>query len=132
MQEMQETGVDMFLDVHGDEALPYNFVAGSEGNPRYNDRINQLENKFKDAFMLVTPEFQDEFGYDKDAPGEGNMTVATNAVGEMYDCLSYTLEMPFKDNALLPDPAYGWSPARCKQLGEDVLVAIHAVVDDLR
>lgn len=132
MQEMQKAGVDMFLDVHGDEALPYNFVAGSEGNPSYSQRINQLENQFKDAFMLVTPEFQDEFGYDKDAPGQANMTVATNAVGELYDCLAYTLEMPFKDNALLPDSAYGWSPVRCKQLGEDVLVAINAVVDDLR
>jgi hypothetical protein len=40
--------------------------------------------------------------------------------------------MPFKDNALLPDPGYGWSPVRCKQLGEDVLVAINAVVDKLR
>jgi murein tripeptide amidase MpaA len=132
MQEMQKTGVDMFFDVHGDEALPYNFVAGSEGNPSYNSRIALLGTEFKQALMLVTPEFQDEFGYPKDKPGKGNMTVATNAIGELYDCLAYTLEMPFKDNALLPDPAYGWSPVRCKQLGEDVLVAMNAVVDTLR
>ncbi|GAA0857527.1 M14 family metallopeptidase [Aliiglaciecola litoralis] len=131
-QAMQESGVDLFLDMHGDEALPYNFVAGSEGNPGYDERIQQLENAFKQALLTVTPEFQDEFGYDKDEPGQANMTVATNAVGQTFDCLAYTLEMPFKDNALLPDPAYGWSPVRCMQLGEDVLVAIHAVVDDLR
>jgi murein tripeptide amidase MpaA len=46
--------------------------------------------------------------------------------------LSYTLEMPFKDNIDLPDTAYGWSSTRCKQLGEDVLIAMRAVVDTLR
>jgi murein tripeptide amidase MpaA len=25
------TGVDLFLDIHGDESLPYVFVAGTEG-----------------------------------------------------------------------------------------------------
>ncbi|HEY0062159.1 MAG TPA: M14-type cytosolic carboxypeptidase, partial [Telluria sp.] len=28
--KIHETGVDMFFDIHGDEALPYNFVAGNE------------------------------------------------------------------------------------------------------
>jgi murein tripeptide amidase MpaA len=131
-QKMQETGVDMFLDAHGDEALPYNFVAGCEGNPNYNNRLKELEDSFKTALMIATPEFQDEHGYDKDEPGKGNLTVAANAIGHEFNCLSYTLEMPFKDNIALSDPAYGWSPARCKQLGEDVLIAMRAVVDILR
>tara|TARA_R110002153_G_scaffold104022_2_gene241580 strand:+ start:3459 stop:4586 length:1128 start_codon:yes stop_codon:yes gene_type:complete len=131
-QKMLDTGVDMFLDVHGDEALPYNFVAGCEGNPNYNQRLKELEDKFKAAFMVATPEFQDEYGYDKDEPGKSNLTVATNAVGHQFDCLAYTLEMPFKDNIDLPDSVYGWSPARCKQLGDDVLIAMRAVVDILR
>lgn len=129
---MDKYGVDMFLDIHGDEALPYNFVAGCEGNPNYNARLAALETRFKDALMLATPEFQDAFGYDKDEPGKGNLTVAANAVGHRYDCLSYTLEMPFKDNDDLPDPVCGWSGARCQQLGEDLLIAIRAVSDTLR
>ncbi|MDN4503305.1 M14-type cytosolic carboxypeptidase [Alteromonadaceae bacterium BrNp21-10] len=129
---MDKIGVDLFLDVHGDEALPYNFVAGCEGNPNYDERLASLENRFKDAFALTTPEFQDVYGYDKDEKGQANMTVACNAIGHRFDCLAYTLEMPFKDNANLPDPAYGWSPKRCKQFGEDMLVAIHAVADQLR
>jgi murein tripeptide amidase MpaA len=127
LAEMQKTGVDMYLDVHGDEALPYNFVAGSEGNPNYNSRIQALEETFKSSLMAVTPEFQDTYGYDKDEPGKANLTVASNAVGHRFDCLAYTLEMPFKDNANLPDPAFGWSAPRCQQLGEDVLIAIRAV-----
>jgi murein tripeptide amidase MpaA len=131
-QKMLETGVDLFLDAHGDEALPYNFVAGCEGNPGYSPRIKSLEDSFKQSFILATPEFQDGFGYPKDKPGEANPAVATHAVGQQFDCLAFTLEMPFKDNIDLPDAAYGWSPARCKQLGEDVMIAMRAVVDMLR
>jgi murein tripeptide amidase MpaA len=132
LNKMAETGVDLFLDIHGDEALPYNFVAGTEGNPNYDQRIADLENTFKHSLMATTPEFQDVHGYAKDAPGEANMTVATNAVGHKFDCLAYTLEMPFKDNIELPDNSYGWSTVRCEQLGEDLLVAIRAVSGKLR
>jgi len=131
MDAMEKIGVDMFVDLHGDEALPYNFVAGCEGNPSYTDEIKALEDTFKDALLNATPEFQDEFGYDKDAPGEGNLTVAANAVGEKFNCMSYTVEMPFKDNADVPDEIYGWSVQRSRQLGEDLLIAINAVVKKL-
>jgi murein tripeptide amidase MpaA len=132
LNKMQQTGVDLFLDIHGDEAIPYNFVAGTEGNPNYDERIAQLESTFKQSLMATTPEFQDEFGYPKDKPGEANLTIACNAVGHKFNCLAYTLEMPFKDNADLPDESYGWSPVRCQQLGEDLLVAIRAVSATLR
>ncbi|MGB3727283.1 MAG: M14-type cytosolic carboxypeptidase [Glaciecola sp.] len=132
LNKMHSTGVDAFFDIHGDEALPYNFVAGSEGNPSYNDKIKQLETCFKDSLLAITPEFQDTYGYDKDEPGKANLTVASNAVGEAFNCLAYTLEMPFKDNANLPDAGFGWSIPRCKQLGEDVLVAIRAISSELK
>ncbi|MGI5309660.1 M14 family metallopeptidase [Rheinheimera sp. WS51] len=131
-KKMQEIGVDMFLDIHGDENLPYNFVAGTEGVPSYNSRIEQLENTFKQTLVTVTPEFQTKYGYDIDAPGEANMTVGSAWVGDHFKCLAYTVEMPFKDNANLPDEAYGWSDIRSMKLGQDMLTAILAVVDDLR
>ena len=128
-QRMLETGVDMFLDIHGDEAIPYNFVAGSEGIPSYDERLAHLENTFKQALSIATPEFQDHHGYDKDEPGKANLTVGSNWVGEQFKCLSYTLEMPFKDNNEYPDPLYGWSPERSVKFGQDVLTATLAVVD---
>ncbi|WP_019674205.1 M14 family metallopeptidase [Arsukibacterium perlucidum] len=131
-QKMLETGLDMFLDIHGDENLPYNFVAGSEGVPSYNDHMRQLEQDFKAAMLMITPEFQIKYGYDKDEPGQANLTVATNWVAEQFKCLAYTLEMPFKDNADLPDAAFGWSDIRSMKLGQDSLSAILQVVDKLR
>ena len=94
--------------------------------------MKSLEDSFKAILMNITPEFQDERGYDKDAPGEANLTLASNWVGEQFKCLAYTLEMPFKDNDLLPDFSVGWSDMRSSLLGRDVLTAIYHLVDDLR
>ena len=132
IKKMEETGVDLFYDVHGDEALPYVFLAGSQGTPSYNDRLARLRDKFSDALKLTSADFQSEFGYDIDAPGTANMTIATHWVAERFDCLANTLEMPFKDNENLPFEDTGWSPEHSIKLGEASLVAMLAVVDDLR
>jgi murein tripeptide amidase MpaA len=132
INKMEETGVDLFYDVHGDEALPFVFLAGSQGTPSYNNRLARLRDRFSDVFKLASADFQTELGYDIDAPGEANMTVATNWVAERFDCLANTLEMPFKDNNNVPDSIMGWSPERSVKLGEASLVAMLAVVDELR
>lgn len=130
-EKMLSVGVDMFLDIHGDEAIPYNFVAGAEGVPSYTPKMAELETLFKQALTIITPEFQDEFGYGKNEPGTANLTVGSNWVAEEFKCLSYTIEMPFKDNDSHPDELYGWSPERSVAFGQDVLAAIPAVIDKL-
>lgn len=132
INKMEETGVDLFYDVHGDEALPYVFLAGSQGTPSYNDRLAHLRDKFSEVLKLASADFQSEFGYDIDAPGTANMTIATHWVAERFDCLANTLEMPFKENANLPFEDTGWSPERSIKLGEASLIAMLAVVDELR
>ena len=131
-EKMLATGVDMFLDVHGDEALPVNFVAGCEGVVNYDARHKALEDKFKAFMVSITPEFQDDRGYDKDEPGKANPTVGTNWVGNQFKCLAYTIEMPFEDNDLLPDYSVGWSDERSSLLGRDFLAGVYHMVDDLR
>ena len=71
-------------------------------------------------------------GYTKTAPGQANMTLATSWIGQNFDCLAFTVEMPFKDNADLPDLQIGWNGERSKRLGASVLLPILQVVDTLR
>lgn len=129
---MEQTGVDLFLDIHGDERNPYCFLAGSEGNPSYSERLRDLENLFESSLCRESPDFQDEYGYDRDEPGGGDLRTANNYVGETFDCLSFTVEMPFKDNATEPDEVNGWSPERSAHLGQATLDAIEACLDTLR
>jgi len=128
-EEMERTGVSAFLDVHGDEELPYVFVAGGEGIPSFSPRMEKLEADFSANYERSNPDFQQVHGYPKDAPGQANLTIASNWVAEQFDCLSVTLEMPFKDNANDPDPLRGWSPARCEHLGASAVDALlHTLV----
>lgn len=131
-RKMEATGVDLFLDIHGDESIPYVFLAGTEGVPGFSGNIAVLQAAFKAQFLSASPDFQTEFGYDKDAPGEANLTMATNYVGERFRCLAFTLEMPFKDNANLPDASVGWNGERSRRLGASVLQPILAVLPNLR
>ncbi|RAU38496.1 MULTISPECIES: M14-type cytosolic carboxypeptidase [unclassified Pseudomonas] len=131
-QQMERYGVDMFLDVHGDEEIPYVFTAACEGNPGYTDQQKTLEADFRARLSGLTKDFQTRYGYPKSAPGKANMNLACNSVGERYKCLSLTLEMPFKDNDDAPDPLTGWSGARSMRLAHDVLTVIGEMVSVLR
>jgi murein tripeptide amidase MpaA len=131
-QKMMEVGVDLSLDAHGDEALPYNFVVGTEGVAGYSPRMEALENAFKSAWLATCPDFQTTQGYGVTKPGSANLTLATNWVGQNFNCLAFTIEMPFKDNDDLPDAVTGWSGERSKKLGASVLLPILAVLNQLR
>jgi len=131
-QQMRAVGVDLFLDIHGDEEIPHVFAAGCEGNPGYSPRLERLEEQFKQLLVQHGAEFQTVFGYSRDEPGQANTTLACNAVGLEFDCLAFTIEMPFKDHDDRPNPHTGWSGARSMQLGKDVLSVAAAMVGQLR
>jgi murein tripeptide amidase MpaA len=131
-EQMEKYGVDMFLDVHGDEEIPYVFTAACEGNPGYTDKQKALEADFRARLSGLTQDFQTRYGYPKAAPGQANMNLACNSVGERYKCLALTLEMPFKDNDDAPDVITGWSGKRSMQLARDVLTILGQMVSVLR
>ncbi|WP_019961297.1 M14 family metallopeptidase [Woodsholea maritima] len=131
LQKMKDTRPDFCLDMHGDEVIPNNFIAGAEGIPDWTNRLADQLESFKDAFKAATPEFQTEEGYPVDAPGQANMKVGANAMAQYFDCLAMTLEMPFKDTRETADEIEGWSPKRSAQLGQDVITAMAAVWDKL-
>lgn len=131
LNEMDRTGVDFAMDVHGDEAIPNNFLAGFEGIPSWNERQQGLFDRFSDELVRITPDFQTKQGYEITKPGQANMSMSTAQLAERFCAVSMTLEMPFKDNADLPDPVYGWSPDRCRLLARACIDALYAILDEL-
>lgn len=129
---MDETGVDFAMDIHGDEAIPANFLAGFEGIPSLTERQTRLFKTFSETLERLSPDFQTRQGYEIARPGEANMSMSTTQLAERYGCVSMTLEMPFKDNIDLPDPLYGWSPERSKHLARGCLDALHAILPELK
>ncbi|SDG48094.1 Murein tripeptide amidase MpaA [Pseudomonas benzenivorans] len=131
-QQMRQVGVDLFLDIHGDEEIPHVFSAGCEGNPGYSPRLERLEAEFRSRLVALGAEFQTTYGYPRSGPGQANLTLACNAVGQEFDCLSFTLEMPFKDHDDNPNPLTAWDGRRSMRLGKDVLSVVAAMVEGLR
>ena len=127
--EMDRTGVDFAMDVHGDEAIAANFMAGFEGIPGWKQEQQDLYDAFAAAFVAATPDFQTDKGYQISSAGQANLSMSTAQLAERYGAVSMTLEMPFKDNEDLPDPVYGWSPDRCRLLARASLDALHAMID---
>jgi murein tripeptide amidase MpaA len=121
---MDATGVWFAMDVHGDEAIPANFLAGFEGIPSWRDELGKQFYRYRSILERRSPDFQTAKGYPQAAPGRANLTMSTNQIAERFGACAMTLEMPFKDNDDLPDPEQGWSPERCKLLARDCLASI--------
>lgn len=132
LQKMDETGVDAFLDIHGDEELPFNFLSGSEGMPNWGPRLQAIHGAFVASYERANSDMQRVKGYTPDKPNEGKPVICSNQVGSRFNCFAGTLEMPFKDLMTNPDPERGWSPARSKQLGASVLDALDYIHPYLR
>jgi murein tripeptide amidase MpaA len=121
---MDKTGVDFAMDVHGDEAIAAVFLAGFEGIPSWSQDLQDKYLRYRAILERRTPDFQTRKGYAVAPAGKANMTMSTNQLAERYGACSMTLEMPFKDNEDLPDPAHGWSPDRSRLLARDCLAAL--------
>jgi len=127
-QKMQQISVSMSFDIHGDEALPYVFLSRCENAPSVSEKQKHLHSIFKAEFLKANPDFQTEHGYAQGHFGAESATIATSWIGDNFDCLSYTLEMPFKDNHNLPNVLTGWNGYRSYLMGQTFLTAIYATL----
>jgi murein tripeptide amidase MpaA len=123
-QKIEAVGCDLFLDIHGDEGLPYVFVAGSEMLEGFTEKQMQEQTAFVNSFCAASPDFQTKFGYEASKYNEDLLKLASKYVGHTFKCVSLTLELPFKDNANMPDLEVGWDGSRSMKLGEAMLQPI--------
>jgi len=131
LEKIKQTGLDFGLDVHGDEALPYNFIAGTEGIPGWDPERQQQLDLFKTTLAKVNPDFQFEQGYPVNRAGSANMSYCSSSLAKRFEALVMTLEMPFKDASGTVDQIQGWSPERCGRLAHSCLDTLHLCWDEV-
>lgn len=120
LSAMEQTGVDLFLDIHADESSPFAFSAGSEGNPSVTEEVLDAEAQLSQLLAAHTVEFVAEPYYPVDEPGEADLSCASNQVGERFGCPAITLELPIKDIGEERVPP-GWSPTRARRFGSSLV-----------
>ncbi|MFN8770045.1 MAG: M14-type cytosolic carboxypeptidase [Neisseriaceae bacterium] len=126
--KMQQTSVDMSFDIHGDEAIPYVFLSRCIDSPTVSSKQQQLAALFTESLLMANPDFQTQHGYELGHFNSEASTLATSWIGDNFDCLAYTLEMPFKDNDNLRDEVHGWSGYRSYLFGHTFLSAIYSTM----
>ena len=131
LEKIKQTGLDFGLDVNGDEALPYNFIAGTEGIPGWDPARQQQLDLFKTTLANVNPDFQFEQGYPVNRAGSANMSYCSSSLAQRFEALVMTLEMPFKDASGTVDDIQGWSPERCGRLAHSCLDTLHLCWDQV-
>jgi len=129
-EKMVQTGVDLLLDIHGDEEIPYNFIMPAKGSCSMATKANQ----FKSNFLAVTKEFQTEVDYDTFHKKQSSccgttcgskQTMASQYASNTFGCLALVVEMPFIDHNTQPNSITGWSAERSANLGADILKPIY-------
>jgi murein tripeptide amidase MpaA len=129
-EKMAQTGVDLLLDIHGDEEIPYNFIMPAKNSCQ----IAAQGKQFKSNFMTATKEFQIEIDYDTFQNKQsrccgttcgGKPDTASKYVTNTFGCLALVLEMPFIDHNNQPNSITGWSAPRSIKLGVDILKPIY-------
>ncbi len=129
-EKMVMSGVDLLLDIHGDEEIPYNFIMPAKGSCTHAAQANE----FKSNFMAITKEFQVKVDYDTfhkkqnsccGSSCDGKQSTASQYVANRFDCLALVLEMPFIDHNNQPNSITGWSAKRSMDLGAEILKPIY-------
>lgn len=83
LKRMEATGCDLFVDVHGDEELTYNFIAGNEGIPAWDERLEKLQ---------VRPDLTDAASLSSPAPEQSRLPAgySPNACSHPEQCPTVT------------------------------------------
>ncbi len=130
-KKMKQTGVDLFLDVHGDEEIPYSFIMSASNNCSLSKRASI----FKSNLEKASADFQTAIDYNSfnqgkesccgSSCGNKDTSKANDYVADKFNCLSLVLEMPFIDNKESEITA---SIQRNKTLGKSILKPISLAI----
>jgi murein tripeptide amidase MpaA len=129
---MHAEGVDLFLDIHGDEEIPYSFMMGGKSSKQ----LTTSALNFKRHYEQVNANFQVAYDYDTHHAAGGQSccgsscsknnarTIATDYVESAFGCLALFLEMPFKASDPDNQAQYVNPQDICKGLGASLLDGI--------
>jgi murein tripeptide amidase MpaA len=124
-EAMLRSGVDFFIDIHGDETLPHNFMM-VENNHLLGERL-------KAKLAVINTDFQLDYDYNNYDFGCGGSaccgseckrnSTATAFVAQHFDAPSILLESSFKPLAK-QGTVTSWDHQGCVRLGESLVTAL--------
>jgi len=131
LAKMEEIGMDYFMDVHGDEELPCNFLAGEFGISSWKEKKRYIYQRSVQIACEKAPSlFQTALGYGCDEAGTGLKAIAGATISDKFDVCGTTLEMAYK-NLQYPQPQK-FDHESCKELGVRFVGVMEDISDLLK
>lgn len=121
LNAMDASGVDIYLDTHGDECVRQVFIDACINSDIVTPRQIEGVNSFRRILAEATPAFRKFDGYPSSYAGDATGTMAAHAVAARFGAIGMTLEMPFGDSIDMPDRRFGWSAEASARLGADCI-----------
>ncbi|WP_334191440.1 M14 family metallopeptidase [Pararhodobacter sp.] len=124
---MEASGVDVCLDCHADNELPFLFIWPSENVPSWTADRRRPFDLFEATWAAANPDLIPGRAYPGGCPAQADLSMGWNWIGERFpQALSILLEQTFKDVSERPDPVTGWSIPRARALGRSVIAPLLA------
>lgn len=128
---MKAFGGDLFVDVHGEERLPWVFAQAADHYAGRPAEVDEALRRFEEAMKSATPDFQTTHKYPYDASGKPSLAFGSNWAQAELGCPALTLEMPFSDHRDRPNPR-GFFPGRARKLGRRAVLGMLAALGETR
>lgn len=131
LERMRRTGVDFCLDVHGDEELPYAFVANVDRVHPVPPEIEAVRERFQQQLGALDAAFRPNAGRTRAHTLAAPLGFCGPQIISRFKAPALTLEMPFKT---IPQPdgsrrEFGVDGSI--RLGRACLTALQQVLDDI-
>lgn len=128
-ERMDRTGIDFALDVHGDEELPYTFIANVDHVVPIAPRIDAVRSVFKAALERGDPLSRPNGGYVRPHTKAEPLSFCSPRIMTRYGAPALTVELPYK-RVLRPDGSrVEYGPEGCVGNGRAALAALAASLD---
>ncbi|MBI1243952.1 MAG: hypothetical protein GC202_03015 [Alphaproteobacteria bacterium] len=131
LTRMEHAGVDFCLDVHGDEELPYAFVANVDRVAPVPDEIAEICDAFQQALASKDPGFLSRAGRTRPHTLRNPLSFCSPQVMHRFRKPAATLELPYKKFQAGQDQEREYGPAGCIATGRASVSALAAMLDAL-
>ncbi|MBL8696767.1 MAG: hypothetical protein JNK67_00255 [Alphaproteobacteria bacterium] len=126
---MDASSVDFSLDVHGDEELPYTFIANVDHVVPIPPEIDAVRAIFKDGMQREDPDSRPNGGYFRPHTKAEPLSFCSPRVMKRYGAPALTIELPYKRVQRADGSRVEYGPEGCARNGRAAAIALHGTLD---
>lgn len=120
-------GIDLFLDIHGDEERPYLWIVDAEGD--LTDEQKRMQQQFETDLKQLNPEVQPRPRSVVGVNPQGEPGMAVNYLMATYGVPGWIIELPFSPTADYGNGEDSLLVSGCIRVGHSLVEVLSGLID---